>query len=268
MLDERSLYDFAGGGGTEPRETELEVLLRLATEDISRRPEFYRVLLDASVWVLVESSTATGRTMVPAGSNVYLINWPLENGDYVLPFFSSVARIYEATSDQYGSAAQMPVRELFEATRGQTLLLNPKCKYGCALEPREISMLLDTGTVGHMSTEITKEARQVVIEPGDDLSPATIKALNDLYHRTSIVRTAYRVRFHDPDALETYTLVIAIEADREDGTFLQDTATILRETSVQNEIVDLLLIHADDGGIGQYIVEQTKPFYRRDGARH
>jgi hypothetical protein len=208
--------------------------------------------------VLVEGGTANGRNSLPAGSDVQLVNWPRDDGVYVLPFFSSIARIREATSAWY-DAAQMTGRELFEATCGQLLYLNPRCQHGCALEPHDVAMLLDTGTVANMSIEMTRSARQVIVEPAHDLSKETIDALNELHRRAPIARAAYLVRFRYPDSSEKPTLVIAIEASPEENALLR---TVLRETSCQSEIVDLLFIRSTDHGIGQYIAEQVRPFYR------
>jgi hypothetical protein len=261
MLDELPAHE-PSSHDSDPPENTLEHLLRLATQQPGRRPEFYRALLDANVWVLLEGGAAAGRTTLPAGSDIALVNWPLIDGTFVIPFFTSVLRIREATPERYDTA-QMTGRELFEATRGQSLHLNPLCQYGRAFAPREIEVLLKTGTITNMSTEVTQESRQVVIEPVEEPPSETLEALNDLYRRTRAVLTAHLVRFCNPAEPGASTLVIAIEAELEDDSVIHDTATVVRETFRRNEMVDLLFVRSTDYGIGQHIAEHMRPFYQR-----
>jgi hypothetical protein len=74
---------------------ELEETLVRAATDPAARPEFYRRLLAAELFVLTEEAAAAdGQTSRPAAADASFITWPSPNGPYV-PLFSSRARVDE-----------------------------------------------------------------------------------------------------------------------------------------------------------------------------
>jgi hypothetical protein len=71
-----------------------ETLVRAAT-DPAARPEFYRRLLAAELFVLTEESRAEdGQTSKPGASDAAFVSWESPSGAYV-PLFSSRARVDE-----------------------------------------------------------------------------------------------------------------------------------------------------------------------------
>lgn len=248
-------------------ENALEQLLKVAVHEPGHRPEFYRALLDADIWILIEAGAARGRTTLPAGSMLGIVNWQREDGAYVIPFFSSVERVREAAPN-WGDCALMTGRELFIATRGQLLHLNPMCEYGREFLPYEVEALLDHGVLATGSLEVLKQARHLSIEPVAAPPVPTIDALKVLYRRWPAVRMVYLVRTRDPHASATSALRIAIEADQEDDAIVHDTTTVLRDTFHEAEPIDLLFISPTDGGLGQHIARDMVPFYQRADAWH
>ena len=71
-----------------------ETLVRAAT-DPAARPEFYRRLLAAELYILTEEGRLEdGQTSKPAAADAALITWESPSGPYV-PLFSSRARVDE-----------------------------------------------------------------------------------------------------------------------------------------------------------------------------
>ena len=71
-----------------------ETLVRAAT-DAAARPEFYRRLLSAELFILTEEARgADGQTSKEAAADAAFITWESPNGPYV-PLFSSRARVDE-----------------------------------------------------------------------------------------------------------------------------------------------------------------------------
>ena len=71
-----------------------ETLVRAAT-DPAVRPEFYRRLLAAELYILTEEAPrADGESSKPAGDGAAFITWESPSGPYV-PLFSSRARVDE-----------------------------------------------------------------------------------------------------------------------------------------------------------------------------
>jgi hypothetical protein len=74
---------------------DLEQTLVRAASDPAARPEFYRRLLAAELYVLTEEARLTdGQTSTPAGAEATFIKWESPSGPYV-PLFSSRARVDE-----------------------------------------------------------------------------------------------------------------------------------------------------------------------------
>jgi hypothetical protein len=105
-----------------------ETLVRAAT-DPAARPEFYRRLLAAEIYLLTDDARlADGQTSKPAGADAKLITWESPSGPYV-PLFSSRARVDEIgrlRERTYGFVA-MPGKAAFArlAQEKRAAFLNP-----------------------------------------------------------------------------------------------------------------------------------------------
>ena len=105
-----------------------ETLVRAAT-DPSARPEFYRRLLAAELFVLTEEGRlADEQTSKPAAADAPFITWESPSGPYV-PLFSSRARVDEigrARERSYGFVA-LPGKAAFArlAQEKRAAFLNP-----------------------------------------------------------------------------------------------------------------------------------------------
>lgn len=135
----------------------LESLLKRAATESIHRIAFFRALLDATVLVLVDNSVQgseeDGEMTFTAGNGVNILHWEKQDGESVIPFFTSVEVLQQAldlAEDQpIDSEKQpfiaMPVRVLFEMTQGAHLFLNPKSEHGKEFWPQEVTMLLEKG---------------------------------------------------------------------------------------------------------------------------
>ena len=121
-----------------------ETLVRAAT-DPSARPEFYRRLLAAELYVLTEEArVADGQTSKPAAADAAFITWESPTGPYV-PLFSSRARVDEigrARERGYGFVA-LPGKAAFArlAQEKRAAFLNPGFACGKQFVPEVIDRL-------------------------------------------------------------------------------------------------------------------------------
>src|SRR5688500_2294366 len=106
-----------------------ESLLRART-DPAARPEFYRALLAAELFVIgrAEGADGTARNGLNAGDRVMMMHVPYNDRSYI-PVFSSFERMRQWVRDEVGYLA-MPGRNLFENTPGAYFLLNPDTEVG------------------------------------------------------------------------------------------------------------------------------------------
>lgn len=118
-------------------QSQLERLFEQAHSSHFNEAVFYTHLLQARVFVHVPVSDDA--------KSVRLIQFRHPDGFDAIPVFTSAQRCARAASAAV-KAIQLPCMELFGATRGATLMINPN-DGGPVLYPEEITALLEKGTL-------------------------------------------------------------------------------------------------------------------------
>lgn len=102
-------------------------------DDSSAEPAFFEALLGAVVYA-----------HKPRNDNspfIRLVQFPHpKTGALLLPFFTDI-RQAQVASSEHVEIVKMTGRELFEATLGATLILNPNDRY-CLIYPEEVQLIL------------------------------------------------------------------------------------------------------------------------------
>lgn len=235
----------------------LEEVLKLAATEPAHRPEFFTLLMEASVWV---PGSATSEQL-DASTPVELQHWEKDDGTSVIPFFTSEAAMAEATEGEQ-SYVMLPVRTLFEMTQGETLFLNPKLPAGKEFSPREIAHLL--GEEGNALSQ------QTVLEGGTSLllsevaePPAQmIDSLTQLLSKYKQVRRAFVAHIKE-HADDQPNLLIAIEADSDVDTIIRAVGAVATDTLLEDEPVDICQIVEGEKGISHFFTAHITPFYER-----
>lgn len=113
----------------------LQALIEASAADPSREPEFLTELLEAPLFFHLP--------LVDDGEHIRLVQFRRSDGLSVIPVFSDFDRAHLAAQGnvRVGTARG---RDLLEATRGATLMLDPN-DTSCTLYPEEIAALLDDG---------------------------------------------------------------------------------------------------------------------------
>jgi len=233
---------------------ELARLMHEALADKSAEPAFFRALLDATVYAHTPRS---GRR----GERLRFIQFTTPEGLTVLPFFTEESQARTAA----GSAATVLVltgRQLFEWTRGATLMLNPN-EVGCTLYPEEIAALLDHGEVAIVE-RIDTGGQQLWIGASSDWPTWLVDRLIALYAGLDCVEAAYLAGIGAPYGSEQRGLLVAVSVpakdaervDRATTTELQPHCRALRTT------VDLTAF--EPGDLPGWLKDASlEPFYVR-----
>lgn len=250
---------------SESGENALERMLRIATTEPGRRPEFYRLLLESDVYVLT-TQRPPGQNIVPADSDLAIVEFECEDGTWVVPFFSSLGMARHGAPGEK-AAVIMRGRELFKMFPQRILLLNLNCPFGRQFYPDEVERLLATGTVGHTEKEIFDKAKPIIIEAATDTPADTISALTTLYARTPHVATAYLVRCRKPSHPEQSTLLIALVGTGDMYQVMRESSGVIRDT-YRGDVIDMVQMPDRDEAIWTDIRAIGIRFYDRSwGAR-
>jgi len=177
----------------------IDQLLEQALANKSLEPTFFRALLDANVYTHVPKHDDTGR--------IRLIQFVTPEGLTVLPFFTDEFQAQQASSSTVKTIV-LSGRQLMEATRGATLMLNPN-KTPCTLYPEEIAALLNHGEVAVMESEVLPE-RQILVSLPEPKPDWLIKPLISLYQTLEYVAAAYVVEVRLPEAPDRAILLVVL----------------------------------------------------------
>jgi len=241
---------------------ELEHALRLAANDVSKRPDFYKKLVASSVYIIARSDARKeGGGTMNGGETLSIEKWLKGDGTPVIPFFSSLAALQRAldTEKEY---VRLPARSFFEMTRGDFLVLDPKSPYGKEFFPNEIETLLATGV--NLSPEQHTMAQQTQVLLGQPANYPTkmVESLKAYFETRKEVSRAYLALMHDLSRGNP-VLVVGVEIDGEDQQILREAGVVAADSSPHGEAVDICHVNHLEKGLSEYFSRQGNPFYER-----
>lgn len=248
-------------------ENPLERLLRDATSEIGLRPEFYRCLLEADVFVPIEPAPGQGRDgTIAAGSTLAIKTLVRNDGVGVIPFYSSAHALFEA-SPMGEKCVSMRVRDLFESRSDMHFHLNPFSAFGREFPPHEVASLLSSGVPDASMQEIQTEDDFNLASPRNP--PAhVLDSLRVLFSRNSQVESAFVADVIPRGAIEPTSLLIAIEVSSDHERILREAAAIVREHDQQRPTIDLMFIERNGSDPSTYFFTDASPFYTREASRN
>lgn len=251
---------------TDTEQNRLETLLPLAAADPAQRPEFYEVLMASEVFVLGQTEQGHGRggdVNLQAGENVQLQQWQRQDGSAVIPFFSSMNEL-SASIDEEGSYLKLPVRSLFELTKGAELFLNPRSSHGKAFTPAEVEHLLSVGQGRVAEKRVVERQTQVQVGQPADYPAALVDALTRLFAKQENVSCAYLAQMLDPSVDDRPHLVVGIEAEGDVEAVIAKAGTVAGDTVREGEVVDFFQVTPGEAGLSAYFTESVEPFYQAE----
>ena len=240
------------------QESPLETSLRLAADEPSHRPEFFRLLLESSVLILGHGEGEAGG----GAGEIAIQQWARGDGSTVIPFFTSPAALRRAIEEER-PCLEIPARTLFEMTRGAFLVLNPESSHGKEFAPGEIEALLADGVNYQLEQRVTQEETQVLLGQPADYPDKLVDSLRALFEKQEKVKAAYLALMHDPSVDERPHLIIGIEADGEVEPVIREAGVVVADLAPGGEPIDLMAVRRGDTGLSEYFVEEVKPFYER-----
>lgn len=237
-------------------ETDLEELLERARGNPEVDQEFFERLLGARVYAHAPISDDSAK--------LRLIQFKHPDAFDALPFFTSRSKAAVAA----GRSARIVTftgRELLEATRGATLMLNPN-DGGAVLYPEEVDSLLITGTIAPLNKDSASNAPAWFGAP--DWQPSwLIPVLRRTLARQSSVEEAYVIQTAPEADKNAISLLIVLGV----GPSSAEQAVRACLTSMHPEIqrsppdiaIDLTVFDPAQG-VPEFVSGcGVEPFYRR-----
>jgi hypothetical protein len=245
----------------------LEEALVAASSDPTARGPFLQTLLDSTIYVVGQANDASnvpvqqGDSTLPAGSSLALSLCKLREGVAAIPFYSS----HEWLSGCIREPSRMlaiSARDLFQTTRGSTLVLNWGAPWAKEFTPQEVTNLLDHGGAGDRIT--IDKPREVLLGLPAVEPTALLAALTTVLARHPHVSAGYVGWMHDPASTIPPHAIIGIDGEGDINAATADAGAAA--TGVSPDVpVDFFRIRAGDGSISDFLLSGGKRFYTRDG---
>ncbi|MBZ8143382.1 endopeptidase IV, partial [Rubrivivax gelatinosus] len=207
----------------------LERALREAATDPARRPAFFELLLQSTVFVVGRSEGPAGEALLAPGEGVALQEWRKGDGTSVIPFFTTLKGLQRATPRDVPYLA-MAARGLFELTRGATLTLDPMSVYGKEFAPDEVAALLRMGADAPMDERVLDREVRVTIGQPAQLPTEMLEALRRHFSGNAQVRAAYLALMRNPADGEDPRFVVGIAGDGDVRSTFKAAGAVVEKT--------------------------------------
>lgn len=237
---------------------ELETLLEQAATEPAYRPAFFRTLLESTVWV--PGSAAEGEAIVE-DSALDLQHWEKDDGNSVIPFFTSLEALQQAVSEEQAFVV-MPARTLFEMTLGETLFLNAKLATGKEFTPRELSHLVGAESSPLSQQEVLEGGTALLLSEVAEPPAQMVDSLTTLFKSIKTVKRAFLCSIKEK-ADEQPNLLIGIEAEGDIEEIIHAAGSVATDTLPGDEPIDICQVVEGEKGISHFMLAHITPFYER-----
>lgn len=234
---------------------ELTCLMQKALADKAAEPAFFLALLEATVYA---HTPRIGRS-----GHLRLIQFVRpDNGLTVLPFFSDEAQA-RAAAGTTATVVVLTGRQLFELTRGVTLMLNPNSA-SCTLYPEEIAALLDRGELAIVE-KVDTGGQDLRIAPVREQPSWLIDRLIALYASLSSIEAAYLGAIGPADRPDQQGLLVAAAVPKKDAERVARATTTALQGQCHTLLVTVDFTAFEPDELPQWLREtEITPFYLRD----
>lgn len=235
-------------------------LVRAAT-DPAHRPQFYRDLMSAQIFVIQEGPIPeeSGPRVLREGHSLNIRPVVVE-GTVCLPIFSSLQRLQSALDREAGYIA-LKAADLFPIIQGSAACLNPGSDFGKILTANEIAGLV-SGSIWKSTDSFTfSKDTQVLLGQPVNYPHELADSLARLFKSIPRVKRAYLAHFFNPERGEKPNTLVAIEASGDWFEVVSQAGLVARDINVPDPPVDFLRLTFQEG-LGNYFKAQ-KPFYQR-----
>ena len=235
-------------------------LVRAAT-DPAHRPQFYRDLMSAQIFVIEEGPIPEeSGPRVLQEDHILNIRPVVVEGTTCLPIFSSLQRLQSALDREAGYIA-LKAADFFPLIQGSAACLNPGSDFGKILTANEIAGLV-SGAIWKPAESFTfSKDTQVLLGQPATYPHELADSLARLFKSIPRVKRAYLAQFCIPERGDKPNTLIAIEASGDWLEVVSQAGLVAREINVPDPPVDFHKLTSQKG-LGDYFKTQ-EPFYER-----
>lgn len=242
----------------QPETLSLEALLQKAATEAAFRAEFSKRLPSEQLIIITEGDDRPdGNQTLAENTSVNIMT--LTDGR--LPVFTTTDRIFDGgVIKEQVHFTQMKASDLFEMTRGATLVINPFSQYGKDLLPNEIEQMLDGSLTESKKITIQKDTQVQIGQPANYPNELVV-SLQKLFAERPNVNKAYLGWIYNPESGDPPHYIFSIDADGDFQTTVNEAGFTAEQFLQPTEVVDF--IKFGQGTLDDYFEHSTEPFYKR-----
>jgi hypothetical protein len=246
----------------EPQNDLERSLVRAAT-DPAHRPQFYKDFIQSDIFIIQHGKRPQEkheRVTLSQGEKIQIENIEFKGKRYI-PIFSSLTRLQATIT---GEVAYLGINalEFLKMTMGSALMLNPGSDYGKEITPEEAASIVDGSLWRPNERYVAQKEACVMIGQPKNYPKELVEALTRFFKTKKQVKRAWIAHFFNPDRDEKPHTLIAVDASDAFEEITSEAGIIARNVKIPDPPVDFLPI-TGRGGIEDYFVKDTKPFYER-----
>lgn len=227
--------------------------LTAAIDSVDARTEFYRLLLDARVYVLA-ARDATGK-LVPIACEA-------EGGSSYVPFFSSLPLLRAAVTPNQPHTL-LPFRELLVLMHSHLLWLNPLSANNKQFFPPENEFLLSKGVASTVIRDTNGEEVQMLLAHAPtELFRQTKALINSHLRAEEGVREAWLIQTYRPDLDTPPQLILGIHGENLPSELLVWCRDELARKLPGKPQIDILTCEAGQA-LSDYMKNEVDPVFGR-----
>lgn len=240
----------------QPESLPLEALLQKAATEPAFRAEFSSRLPQEQLIIITEGSDNQGSHTLQADTSINIVTL----ADGRIPVFTSNDRIFDqGVIKEEVHILQIKAADLFEMTRGATLVINPFSPYGKDLLPDEIGRMLDGSLMDSKKITIQKDTQVQIGQPAN-YPDELIASLQKLFAERPNVSKAYLGWIYNPESDDPPHYIFSIDADGDFQSTVNEAGFTAKEFLQPSEVVDF--VKFGQGTLDDYF-ERCEPFYKR-----
>ena len=239
----------------------LEWSLMKAASDPSHRPQFYRDFTQSDIYVPqpgTDPRELPGEVPIEPGAQIRYGLVTIENVEYI-PVFTSLQRLqaWIPTPVRYFRCNAL---DFIRLTNAAPLALNLGAEYGKTITGDEAASILDGSLWKPQGAYNVERDTKVLLGQPAEYPTALVERLTRYFQTRPQVTGAWLCLMGSagPPA-ETHTL-IGVRVTGDYDAVLSEIGIVLNDVAVPNPPVDLLPV-TGAGGLEDYLVKETKPFY-------
>ncbi|MDR0882770.1 MAG: enhanced serine sensitivity protein SseB C-terminal domain-containing protein [Candidatus Adiutrix sp.] len=235
------------------------------------RQAFYHTLVNSQVFVLgrpKDQAVPTGaESRYMSENDQFLIHsypHPHQEGQHIIPFFSSLEHLKRATKDNQTYMA-FPALAFFSMIRSleKPVVMNPGYEPQKLFTLDEIKYLVEAARTEPFEPRQFKPGAKISLGPPVVYPQELIGALLDFLPGHQEVTAAYLTAMRENEDNAPLILVIGFEAEGDLTDMFREAGPLIAQYAGEGQIVDFARIERDEDGLSRYFLEKVNPFYRR-----